>query len=189
MSRRFGQQNKLLARVQGEPIIRRTVRAYLEAGLVPVLVVMGHQAERVTHALVGLDVLMVANPDFHEGQSRALMRGIRALPGAVNAAVIGVGDQPLLQPDVVRRMIARFVEDGSLIVAPRFGGQRGNPVLFGRSLFAELLTVEGDQGGRPVIERHAAEVVWLDVEDPRSGLDVDTIQDLEALRTAAPNGT
>lgn len=188
MSHRFGQENKLLAPVDGEAVIRRTVRAYVGADLAPVLVVVGYQAEHVTKALAGLEVELILNPDFGEGQSRALVHGVRALPGTTRAAVIGVGDQPLLRLEVVHRLVERFAQEGPLIVAPRYRGQRGNPVLFERSLFSELLTVEGDQGGRPVIERHAKEVVWIDVDDPCSGLDVDSIQDLEALRVVTSGG-
>jgi molybdenum cofactor cytidylyltransferase len=186
MSRRFGGENKLLVRVGGIPVIRRTVRAYVEAGVTPVLIVVGHDTERVVQALADLDVQIVHNPAYRQGQSRALVYGLHALPPTAGAAVIGVGDQPLLRPEIIRGLVARFVQDRVPIVAPRYAGSRGNPVLFERSLFPELLAIEGDQGGRPVIQQHADRVLWLDVDDPHSGLDLDTVQDLEDLRSVVP---
>jgi molybdenum cofactor cytidylyltransferase len=185
LSHRFGRENKLLAEIQGQPVIRRTVQAYDEAGVSPVVVVVGYQSERVGQALDGLNVHIVSNPDYFEGQSRALVHGVRKLPATLDAVVIGVGDQPLLRPAIIRSLVQAFVAGRAPIIAPRYGGMRGNPVLFARSLFSELLTVDGDQGGRPVIERHRAEVVWVDVDDPGSGLDVDSMRDLEDVREIA----
>src|SRR5437588_755323 len=88
MSRRFGSRNKLLMPVGGVPIVRRTVDAYLAGGLSPVLVVIGYEGDRIAAALDGLEMRTIENPEFREGQSRALARGVEALPGDVAAAVI-----------------------------------------------------------------------------------------------------
>lgn len=182
LSRRFGPDNKLLAALAGVPIVRRTVQAYVDAALDPVLAVVGHQADEVAAVLAGLPVTVVRNPDFEQGQSRALVRGVAALPEEVAAAVIGVGDQPCLTPEVIRSLTRVYRDTGSLLVAPRYAGQRGNPVLFDRRLFAELQQVTGDRGGRPVLERHSHESLWLDVPDARAGLDVDFSGDYDTLR-------
>lgn len=181
MSRRFGGRNKLLAPIAGVPVAVRTVRAYLEGELEPVIVVVGYQAQEVRVALAGLSFESVYNPDFEQGQSRALVRGIRALPPSATAAVIGVGDQPFLTGDVIRRIVAEYATTRARLVAPRYAGSGGNPVLFDRTLFGELLAVEGDQGGRPVLERHRGEIAWIEVDDARVGADVDTADDYRAL--------
>lgn len=180
LSRRFGARNKLTEHVRGEPVVRRTVRVYVEVGLNPVLVVVGHEAAAVEAALAGLPVEVVQNPEYEQGQSRSLVAGIRALP-AVEAAVIGVGDQPLLVPDVIASLIEAYRRTGALVAVPRFGGERGNPVLFDRKLFAELLEVQGDQGGRSVLRRYADRAVWVDIANGRAGADVDTPEDLVGL--------
>jgi len=180
-SRRFGEANKLLAGVGGEAIVRRTVRAFVEAGLHPVAVVVGFQATAIASALEGLELTLVRNPDFREGQSASLRRGIAAVREA-DGAVIGVADQPLLSAQVIRDLVREWNRSRSTIVIPRYGGTRGNPVLFSRELFGELATVRGDVGGRAVIAAHPREVRWLDVDDPRIGADVDSLESYWRLR-------
>jgi molybdenum cofactor cytidylyltransferase len=180
MSRRLAGRNKLVEIVGGQPVVRRTVGAYLAGGLDPVVVVVGYEAERVAGALAGLSIQIVSNPDYAEGQSRSLLWGLGALGPRVEAAVIGVGDQPLLRGEIVTDLVAAF-RSGARLAVPRYVGRRGNPVLFARSLFEELTRVEGDQGGRPVIEAHRDEIVWIDVADAEAGADVDTLEDLDRL--------
>lgn len=178
MSRRYGGANKLLAHVGGEPVVRRATLAYVEAGLDPVVVVIGYQAQQVRRALSGLAVTVVVNPDYAAGQSRALAHGVRALPLSTEAAVIGVGDQPWLLAPTVLRLVETWRVTKSNIVAPLYGGQRGNPVVFARALFPELLSVDGDTGGRPVIAAHAEGVTWLPIADVSQRGDVDSPDDL-----------
>lgn len=182
-SRRFGRSNKLLAELGGETIVRRTVRAYAEAGLDSVAVVVGFQAAAVAAALDGLGVKLVPNPDYSEGQSAALRHGIAAVRGA-DAALIGVADQPFLTPDVVRGLAHEWRRSGARIVAPRYAGRRGNPVLFSSELFDELEAVRGDVGGRPVITAHPDMVTWVDVDDARIGADVDSPEEYRHIRDA-----
>jgi molybdenum cofactor cytidylyltransferase len=182
MSRRFGKDNKLLVSVNGEPVVRRTVKAYVESRLEIVIVVLGYQADAVCQALSGLDVTLVQNPDYEQGQSRALTRGVAALPAGLEAAAIGVGDQPWLESLTIRRLIKLWALRGALIAAPLYAGERGNPVVFSASLFPELLRVEGDLGGRPVVKRHEADVAWLPISDAEQGRDVDTPEGLAERR-------
>src|SRR2546423_9407015 len=131
MSNRFGDANKLLADVDGVPMVRHTANVYLAAGLQPVVVVVGHQAKEVIEVLRGLDVQTILNPNFVEGQSRSLVAGLRALPAEVEAAVLGVADQPFLGEGTLRELVKRFREGGEIVV-PRYGGQQGSPVLMAR---------------------------------------------------------
>jgi molybdenum cofactor cytidylyltransferase len=179
MSTRFGESNKLLASVGGVPVVARTAQAYVDAGVAPLIVVVGHDAREIEQALVHLPVRCVLNPEFHLGQSRALVRGIHELTEDIDAAVIGVADQPLLTGTIIRSLVRRYRLDRPLIVAPRYAGRNGNPVLFSRQLFGELLQVEGDQGGRVVLQRHRDAVAWVDIDDERAARDVDTPHDLE----------
>lgn len=179
MSRRFGDANKLLVKIEGVPLVVRAVLPYLSAGLDPVIVVAGHEDDLIAAALGDLGVTIARNPDFVAGQSRALVRGIRSLPPRARAAVIGVADQPWLTGGIIRLLVETYVATGAPVVAPRYAGQRGNPALFDAALFAELLNVTGDQGGRQVIMRHQIEVAWCDVADRQPGLDVDSPEDLD----------
>lgn len=176
---RFGESNKLLARVAGVPVIERTVQAYVDAGLEPLIVVVGHDASEIEQVLCDFPLRCVFNPEFHLGQSHALHRGVQALPPDTDAAVIGVADQPFLTGAVVRALVDRYALDRSLLVAPRYAGRNGNPVLFDRRLFPELFAVRGDQGGRALMQRHGAVIAWIDFADDRAARDVDTRTDLE----------
>jgi len=176
---RFGGQ-KLLAPLSGRPVIRRTVENVLAASLTDILVVLGADAEAVRAALDGLPVRFVLNPDYRDGMSTSLRRGIEALDPAARAALIVLGDQPAVAPEVMRRVVAAQRETGKPIAAPVYGGVQGNPVVFAREVFAELEALRGDRGGREVVRRDPARVALVQVAAgmPR---DVDTPEDLEAL--------
>lgn len=178
LSRRFGGRNKMLADIDGRPMVHRTVSAYVDAGLSPVVVVVGHDAGDVAAALGDLPVDLIHNPDFAQGQSRALVRGVGAIDGKVDAAVIGVADQPWLNSETIRLLTRAWEETRAPIVVPVYGGQRGNPVLFSGELFSELLEVTGDTGGRPVLQRHRERAVWVEIADTDQGRDVDEPQSL-----------
>lgn len=176
---RFGGQ-KLLALLGGTPVIRRTVENVLAASLTDILVVLGADAEAVRAALDGLPVRFILNPDYRDGMSTSLRRGIEALDPAARAALIVLGDQPAVAPEVMRRVVAAQRETGKPIAAPVYGGVQGNPVVFAREVFAELEALRGDRGGREVVRRDPARVALVQVAAgmPR---DVDTPEDLEAL--------
>jgi molybdenum cofactor cytidylyltransferase len=185
MSRRFAGGNKLLAEIDGEPMVRRVAAAYLQGGLSPVLVVVGYGSDEVSQALADSPVELVHNSAYREGQSRALIAGVQSLPSHTRAAVIGVADQPLLVSSVISGIVELYRSTNAPLVVPRYAGQRGNPALFDRSLFSELLQVKGDEGGRFVLRRHADRIAWLDVDLDAVGADVDTLEDLESARAAA----
>jgi molybdenum cofactor cytidylyltransferase len=182
MARRFAGANKLLLPLAGRSVVRRTVDAYCAASLATVLVVVGYEAEAVAAEVRATCADVIHNPDFEQGQSRALVRGVYSLSSDTEAAVIGVGDQPLLHGQVIRSLVDAWRSSGAPLVAPRYAGRRGNPVVFGRQLFPDLLAVTGDQGGRPVIERYGEDVVWVQVESASIGEDVDTVEAYERLR-------
>jgi molybdenum cofactor cytidylyltransferase len=177
-SSRFGGENKLLAEVNGVPLIRRTVLAYLGAGLDRVVVVTGYGSVGVVDALSDLPIECVFNARFTEGQSTSLHAGIRALSARVSGAVVGVADQLRPRADAIRTLLLAAQGADNALVVPRYGGHRGNPVVFPAALFPELLAVTGDVGGRPVIHRHRGSIIWIDFDDPSLGADVDLPSDL-----------
>jgi molybdenum cofactor cytidylyltransferase len=181
MSRRFGWENKLLMPVEGVPVVRRTVEAYLTGHLQPVFVILGYEAELVESVLSGLPLTPLLNPEFGQGQSRALRCGVQALPSEIGGAVIGVADQPYLTGEVIRQLVERYRQGGAKAVVPCYGKEQGGPVLFDRSLFPELLQVRGDRGGRSVLQRYRNEIDWVHVPDVKAAADIDTIQDYERL--------
>jgi molybdenum cofactor cytidylyltransferase len=186
-STRMGQQKLTLPMPDGRALVRVAVEQVLTAGLDDTVVVVGRDADAVEAALVGLSIRTVVNPRYAEGQSTSLRVGLDALRPGTEAVVIALGDQPLPDPDVVRRLVTAFRETGRPIAVPVYRDGRGNPVLFGAGLFPELRAVTGDQGGRGVITSDSARVAEVPVAAPMP-TDVDTPADYEALRRAAEPG-
>lgn len=176
-SARFGDDNKLLATLDGEPLVRHAARALVDASVAPVVVVVGHEADRVRDALAGLDLRFVANNAYAEGQSTSVRAGIGALDDAVDAAVIALGDMPFVDPDTVGTLVAAYEAGVGDAVAAAHDGQRGNPVLFDRRFFADLAAVAGDIGGRQVL-READDATCIAVPDSGVRRDVDGPGDL-----------
>jgi molybdenum cofactor cytidylyltransferase len=175
-SRRFGSQ-KLLADVGGMPLVRRTVEMLLEASLDEIIVVVGSNGLAVASALAGLSVRIVTNTAYSAGMSTSLRVGLDALPAAAEAALVALADQPRVGPEIVDRLVERYRADRPAIVAPLYRGVRGNPVLFDRSLFAELRAVSGDEGGRSVVARDPARVALLEFAREMPA-DIDRPEDL-----------
>src|SRR5262249_55661367 len=180
LSRRMG-ANKLLIPVRGAPMVARAVDALLESPARPVVVVLGHQAGEVRAALAGRAVTFVDNPDYATGLSTSLRAGIAAL-GAVDGAIVCLGDMPWVRAEHVKALIAAFDPGaGRTICVPVHEGKRGNPVLLGARHFAAVQRLTGDVGARALIEEHADEVCAVPVGDGGVTIDVDTREMLEKL--------
>lgn len=180
LSRRMGQA-KLLMPVGGRAIVRYVVERVLAGGVDSVWVVTGPDVEPIEAALAGIDVQIAVNPVPEEGQAGSVRAGIAALPASVDAALIALGDQPLLAPSIIPALLAARRTSPKLIVAPRYRDGQGNPVLFKREIFPELLRLTGDQGARPIIQKEPARVEWVDLDLPMPP-DVDTPDDYEKIR-------
>ncbi len=184
--RRMGGPNKLTASVGGRPLVRIAAEAALASRAKPVVVVTGHQPEAVGEALHGLDVERVHNPDYADGLSTSLRRGMAALPPDIDGAIVLLADMPRVDAALLDRLIDAFdPASGRLIVVPTFNGKRGNPVLWSRRFFPELMAVAGDTGGRHLIGANPDAVVEVE-----SGAvvvaDVDTPEDLAAIGGRLP---
>ena len=128
-------------------------------------------------ALQGLPVTMVYNPDWEQGQSTSMQAGLRACAPETQAVLFVLGDQPALPSELTQRLVATHRQTLAPIVAPRHQGRRGNPVLFDRACFAELLAVTGDSGGRSLFTKHADQVAWIET-GPETLDDIDRPQDV-----------
>jgi molybdenum cofactor cytidylyltransferase len=176
---RFG-GDKVTAVLRGEPVIRHVVRAF--DGMVGrVVVVTGANTERVRDALAGRPVELIQNVRAGEGMSSSIAAGIGATPDA-SAAIVALGDQPGVERPVLAAVIDGWRGGGGTIVAPSYRGVRAPPVVFARSMFAELAALSGDIGARALIERDLSRVMVVDV-DHSPPPDIDTPEDLAALES------
>ena len=177
-STRMGPINKLVVPFDGRAMVRAVVDALESSSARPVVVVTGHEAHRVEEPLAGADVRLVHNPGYRQGLSGSLRAGLAALPDSAEAAVICLGDMPLVTSAHVDRLVSAFDPDeGREICVPVFEGKRGNPVLFARRFFEEITALRGDTGARHLIgeyEEYVCEVamddraVLVDVDSPRA---------------------
>jgi molybdenum cofactor cytidylyltransferase len=179
LSRRMGERNKLLAEIDDTPMVARSVDAVLASSARPVVVVIGHEAERVRAALAGRDVRFVHAPEYERGMSRSLAAGIEALGASVDAALICLGDMPRVRAQDLDTLIAAFAssEDGTICV-PTHAGKRGNPVLWPARYFEEITAREGDVGARALLETHAQDVRSVPIDDAGIVFDIDTPEEL-----------
>jgi len=182
-STRMGGPNKLLAELEGMKLVRIATEQALASKASEVIVVTGHQAELVEQALDGLKVKFVRNPDFAGGLASSVKAGIAAVPEKADGAVICLGDMPLIDAHLIDRLVEAFAPDrGNLIVVPVADGRRGNPVVWSRRFFSELMTLDGDIGARHLIAKHGEAVAEVPVDGESAFLDIDTPQALEAAR-------
>jgi molybdenum cofactor cytidylyltransferase len=182
-STRMAPHNKLLmADRTGKPMIARVVDNVLSSEARPVVVVVGHRAEQIRAALGGRPVCCVEAADYAAGLSASLKAGIAALPPEAAAALVCLGDMPLVAGRVLDRILAAYDPDeGRSIVVPTHQGRAGNPVLWDRAFFPEILALAGDAGARGLLQRHEEQVAEVEVGEDSVLRDFDTVESLATL--------
>ena len=174
-SRRMGGVNKLLADIEGAPMVARVAEAVAASKAAPVVVVTGHQPNRLAEALADREFRFVHNPDYAEGLSTSLKHGLAALPDDLDGALICLGDMPFVSPAHLDKLIAAYDPvEGRAICVPTFNGKRGNPVLWDRRYFAAMAEVAGDVGARHLIGENEEAVCEVAVADDGVLVDLDT---------------
>jgi molybdenum cofactor cytidylyltransferase len=182
-STRMGGPNKLLAEIDGTPMVVRVARRLLASHARPIVAVLGARADEVDAALGPLPIERVRNPDFAEGLSTSLKRGLAALPGDLDGALVCLGDMPLVAGRHLDRLIAAFNPlEGRAIVVPIRHGKRGNPVLWASRFFPAMAQLAGDVGAKHLIGEHAELVAEVEMDDDAVLVDIDTPEALDALR-------
>lgn len=185
-SARMAPRNKLLAPIGGMPMIRRVTASVLESGVSSVIVVTGYEADRIVEALNGLDVTIVTNPSYADGLSTSLKAGLEAVSPTADGALICLGDMPETGVSVIYALLAAFTGRDAICV-PVHRGRRGNPVLWGRNYFAEMMALTGDAGAKPLMARHANRLIEVKVATDSIFEDVDSPADLARLKQRGAN--
>ncbi len=178
LSRRMEGQNKLIATIDGVPLVRRAVLAAAASPVQAIYVVTGHRRRETEAALAGLAVTFVPNPRYADGLSTSLRAGLAALPPDIEGALVLLGDMPAVAEGDIARLVAAF-GPGRIVVSTD-AGQPRNPVLWSQAWFAELAHVEGDRGGKGLIDANPDAVVGVEI-GPAASLDIDDPAALAAL--------
>jgi molybdenum cofactor cytidylyltransferase len=173
---------KLVAELDGKPIVRIVAETALASRAGPVVVVVGHARSAVEAALAGVNIGIAFNPAFASGLAASLKVGLSALPLDVVGAVVLLGDMPRVQAQLIDALIDSFLsQEGALAAAPSLGGRRGNPVLLGRGLFEAAMGLTGDAGARRLIDALSASELVEIPADLGAAFDVDTPGDLATV--------
>lgn len=188
LSRRFG-SNKLLVEFRGKPLIHWSVAAALASRLDVVAVVLGNEHELAKAALADLSctsrLAFVINNDFERGQSTSIVAGVAAVKSRCAAAMFIPADQPWLDAPTIDRLIEKFESGTRDICQPTCLGRRRSPVIFGASHFPELQRLEGDVGGRGIIDANPDRIAEVAFDCELPFLDVDYASDIDALAPQA----
>jgi molybdenum cofactor cytidylyltransferase len=182
-STRMGRPKQLLP-LGGTTVLARAIENVRSAGLLEIVLVLGASAEPIRRQLPqallkGLKV--VINQAYAKGMASSLHEGLSALDPECAAALIVLGDQPLVRPQTLQQIMAGYRRSGSQIVIPSHQGKRGNPVLLGRPVFPEVMALQGDTGCRAIFSNHLDAIFKVEVEDPGILLDVDDQDDYDRL--------
>jgi len=176
-SSRFG-ANKLLQLFRGKPLVWYAVEAATASKAEPVIVVTGNDSRLVKDTLAKMPVELVDNSDFSTGLSSSLKLGVKNVPPDCDGAIILLGDMPFVRPETIDRLLDVFsLPSFQGIAAPIYQGRRGNPVLWSRRFFQEILALEGDRGAKLLLTKYAGLIYELEVDDPGVHIDIDTTED------------
>lgn len=176
-SKRMGQP-KMLLPWGNLTVIEHVVTTFLTAGIRDVLVVTGGARDQVEEAIVSYPVRSVYNADYDNGQMlSSLQRGLGAMPGEGQAALIGLGDQPQVQGSSIRLICEAYREHASRLMVPSFQRRRGHPWLVERRLWNEILALEPPASPRDFLNAHASEIHYINMDTPTILADLDTPED------------
>lgn len=183
-STRMGRAKQLLP-LGGTTVLACTIDNVRSAGLDQIVLVLGAEAEAIRQQLPqslleGLKV--VVNQAYEQGMASSLREGLSALHPQTGAALIILGDQPFIRPQTLHEIMAGYHRSGAQIVIPSHQGERGNPVLLSRSVFSEVMALDGDTGCRAIFANHLEAILKVEVEDSGILLDIDNQDDYDRLR-------
>lgn len=179
-SERLGEPKQLLP-LRGQPLLQHVIDAALQAGLGPVVVVLGHEATRIRGALrLDQGVRVVVNEAHRSGQASSLRAGLEALGPEVTAVAVLLGDQPDVKASAIERVVSAFRASPLPVARARFADSPGHPVVVARSEWANWRSLEGDRGARAVLEAAPGRVLEVSLGGP-APRDVDTRADYERL--------
>lgn len=175
-SKRMGKVKQLLPFAQST-VLEQVIKNLLESKLNEIIVVLGYQAQKIARKIGSNPVKIVINPNFKQGMSSSIKCGLSQIDKRAEAIMIMLGDQPLIGKEIVDTLIEMFLKSNQGIIVPVYEGRRGHPIIFDAQYKSELLSLEGDIGGRKVIETHLQDILEVEVNSPGVIIDIDNKAD------------
>ena len=188
-STRFGQPKQLI-KLKGKYLVEWVLDAALNSRLQTVALVLGHEHQKIKAALGAKGrhpkLAIVFNHNYHEGQSTSLKAGLAHLSQAFSSVMYLLADQPMINSGTINYLLDEFHASAKDICVPVVEGRRGNPAIFRRSVYEDIMKIKGDIGARDIIEKNAELVLLAEIKDPLCFFDIDTPEDLEMLLALYP---
>jgi molybdenum cofactor cytidylyltransferase len=183
---RLGGRPKALLELGGVPLILRQLIALSGAGVDEVVVVLGHHADAVEAAVRAFPITLVHNPSPDDGQASSVRTGLRALSTRIDAVIVALADQPLIDAQDMVALIGAYKKrpEGMAMVVPRCAGEPGNPVIFDAALREAWLDGSANLACRQWREQHPERVHWLETDNRRYKVDIDTPEDLQRFEAS-----
>ena len=183
-SRRMGLENKLVAEINGKPMIVHAIEAVKNSRVNKTILVTGHQREIVEKAVQGIEIEIIYNPNFKEGLSSSIKSIGHELSKDVDAGIVCLGDMPSITSTHINSLIKAFKNNPNRqIVVPIYDGRRGTPVLWGKKHFSLLVNLTGDQGAKALFQKNENNITEVQIEDNAIHTDLDTPEALERYRS------
>ena len=190
-SRRMGKQNKLLLPIGGEALLVKLVASVCASDVGQVLVVIGHEAEKIRRELNEFPLNFVYNPNFSEGMTTSIKHGVKEVSNECDGLLICLGDMPFINTSEINKLIHAYVKNRikgeGLIVVPVFKRQRGNPVLFSIEFRNDILDHKKESGCKGVIKNHSESVMEIPMDNDNILIDVDNLEDFQRVSKAFVN--
>jgi molybdenum cofactor cytidylyltransferase len=186
---RFGQPKQLI-KLKGKYLVDRVIDAALESRLDLVVLVLGHEYQSILKALGSKvrhpQLEVVINHKYHEGQSSSLKAGLVSVQKAFSSVMYLLADQPMINTTIIDLLLDQLHGSGKQICVPVFEGQRGNPTIFKRPTYEEIMMIDGDIGARDIIAKNTQRVLYAKIKDPLCFFDIDSPEDLKKLQEIMP---
>ena len=186
ISTRFGTPKQLI-RLKGKYLIEWVLDAALNSHLESIILVLGYKNREIFEAISEKAyhpaLQVVVNHRFSEGLSQSLLAGLRMVQKTFPSVMFLLGDQPMVDSIMINHLLDRFWKSHKDICVPTFQGKRGNPAIFSRNLYNQLLGIKGDVGARNIIKEHPDSVLYVEVKDPLRFFDIDEEKDIQSLRS------
>lgn len=171
---------KLLLPFGDSTILEKSLDNLLKSGVTEVIVVVGNQAEKTIEKIGKRPVKTVLNPNYAMGMSTSIIKGLNAVSEKTEAIMLVLADQPLIESNILIKLLEAFFSHDRGIIVPVYQGRRGHPVIFDMKSKNELMGLKGDVGAREVVNRHPGDVLEVPVDAPGIHADIDTEADYRA---------
>jgi len=187
-SKRMGKQNKLLLPVAGEALLVKLIKSVCDSDVGQVIVVIGHEAEKIRRKLNNFPLSFVYNPNFSEGMTTSIKSGVKEVSPDCDGYMICLADMPFINTSEINKLIHAYaqnrIKEKRLIVIPVYQGHRGNPVLFSTEFREDILEHKIEYGCKGVIMNNFESVKEIEMDDDSMLLDVDTLEDYQRATEA-----